>query len=79
MNYDQKTGTPYHIFLDLIGYSLEEYGSNLFNYTQYPQGFGLYGVRLFGGRSKGIRRKSSNRFRFYSGILMRQKGASNVN
>jgi hypothetical protein len=33
MNYDLKTGTPYHIFLDLIGYSMEEYGSNLFDYN----------------------------------------------
>lgn len=33
MNYDRKTGTPYHIFLDLIGYSANEYGSNLFNYS----------------------------------------------
>lgn len=33
MNYDLKTGTPYHIFLDLIGYSANEYGSNLFDYN----------------------------------------------
>jgi len=32
MNYDLETGTPYHIFLDLIGYSANEYGSNLFDY-----------------------------------------------
>ena len=30
MNYDIKTGTPYHIFLDLIGYSDENYGENIF-------------------------------------------------
>jgi hypothetical protein len=30
MNYDIKTGTPYHLFLDLIGYSHENYGENLF-------------------------------------------------
>lgn len=30
MNYDIKTGTPYHLFLDLIGYSHENYGDNLF-------------------------------------------------
>lgn len=30
MNYDLSTGTPYHIFLDLIGYSGERYGANLF-------------------------------------------------
>jgi hypothetical protein len=31
MNYDLKTGTPYHIFLDLIGYSDDMYGTLLFN------------------------------------------------
>lgn len=31
MNYDLKTGTPYHLFLDLIGYSAENYGAPLFN------------------------------------------------
>ena len=30
MNYDIKTGTPYHLFLDLIGYSEEHYGGNLY-------------------------------------------------
>jgi hypothetical protein len=30
MNYDIKTGTPYHLFLDLIGYSDENYGENLY-------------------------------------------------
>lgn len=30
MNYDLRTGTPYHIFLDLIGYSEEHYGEKLF-------------------------------------------------
>ena len=30
MNYDIKTGTPYHLFLDLIGYSEENYGGNLY-------------------------------------------------
>jgi hypothetical protein len=30
MNYDIKKGTPYHLFLDLIGYSHENYGENLF-------------------------------------------------
>ena len=32
MNYDLKsTGTPYLLFLDLIGYSAENYGQPLFN------------------------------------------------
>lgn len=30
LNYDHKTGNPYQIFLDLIGYSEEEYGVNCF-------------------------------------------------
>ena len=30
MNWDIKKGTPYHIFLDLIGYSAENYGETLF-------------------------------------------------
>jgi hypothetical protein len=30
MNYDIKTGTPYHLFLDLIGYSDENYGDTLY-------------------------------------------------
>lgn len=30
LNYDHKTGNPYQIFLDLIGYSDENYGVNLF-------------------------------------------------
>jgi len=30
MNYDIKTGTPYHLFLDLIGYSYDNYGDALF-------------------------------------------------
>lgn len=29
LNYDYKTGTPYWGFLDLIGYSDEQYGSKL--------------------------------------------------
>ena len=32
MNYDLKsTGTPYLLFLDLIGYSEENYGQTMFN------------------------------------------------
>lgn len=30
MNYDLAKGTPYHIFLDLIGYSDEHFGGQLF-------------------------------------------------
>ena len=30
LNYDHKKGNPYQIFLDLIGYSEENYGVNLF-------------------------------------------------
>ena len=30
MNYDIKTGTPYHLFLDLIGYSHDNYGEALY-------------------------------------------------
>ena len=30
MNYDGRQGTPYHLFLDLIGYSHEEFGENLY-------------------------------------------------
>ena len=29
LNYDHKTGTPYWAFLDIIGYSDEEYGEKL--------------------------------------------------
>lgn len=41
MNYDLKTGTPYHIFLDLIGYSMEQYGSNLFDYNNVQRVLGF--------------------------------------
>lgn len=30
MNYDGRQGTPYHLFLDLIGYSDEHFGENLY-------------------------------------------------
>jgi hypothetical protein len=30
MNYDIRTGTPYHLFLDLIGYSFENFGERLY-------------------------------------------------
>lgn len=36
LNYDYQTGTPYWAFLDLIGYSDEEYGAKL-----NPESFSL--------------------------------------
>jgi hypothetical protein len=30
MNYGSRSGTPYHIFLDLIGYSDEHFGMSIF-------------------------------------------------
>jgi hypothetical protein len=30
MNFDAKTGAPYHLFLDLIGYSYENFGERLY-------------------------------------------------
>jgi hypothetical protein len=30
MNFEIRKGTPYHLFLDLIGYSEEQYGAHLF-------------------------------------------------
>jgi hypothetical protein len=30
MNYDLRTGTPYHLYLDLIGYSDEHYGESVY-------------------------------------------------
>ena len=39
MNYDLKTGTPYHLFLDLIGYSMDNYGAPLFNLSNVQQVF----------------------------------------
>jgi len=52
MNYDLKTGTPYHIFLDLIGYSLEEYGSNLFNYSNIQRVLGFMELDYLGDALK---------------------------
>ena len=52
MNYDQETGTPYHIFLDLIGYSLEEYGSNLFNYSNIQRVLGFMELDYLGDALK---------------------------
>jgi hypothetical protein len=33
-NYDTKTGTPFGVFLDLIGYSEDEFGENLISKPQ---------------------------------------------
>ena len=52
MNYDLKTGTPYHIFLDLIGYSADEYGSNLFNYTNIQRVLGFMELDYLGDALK---------------------------
>jgi hypothetical protein len=41
MNYDLKTGTPYHLFLDLIGYSDENYGEPLFNLANVQKVLGF--------------------------------------
>ena len=52
MNYDLKTGTPYQIFLDLIGYSADEYGSNLFNYTNIQKVLGFMELDYLGDALK---------------------------
>ena len=52
MNYDLKTGTPYHIFLDLIGYSMEEHGSNLFNYSNVQRVLGFMELDYLGDALK---------------------------
>jgi hypothetical protein len=52
MNYNLKTGTPYHIFLDLIGYSADEYGSNLFNYDNVQKVLGYMELDYLGDALK---------------------------
>jgi len=52
MNYDLKTGTPYHIFLDLIGYSANEYGSNLFDYGNVHRVLGYMEMDYLGDALK---------------------------
>lgn len=52
MNYDLKTGTPYHIFLDLIGYSMEEFGSKLFNYENIQKVLGYMELDYLGDALK---------------------------
>ena len=53
MNYDlPSTGTPYLLFLDLIGYSADEYGSNLFNYTNIQRVLGFMELDYLGDALK---------------------------
>lgn len=52
MNYDQKTGTPYHLFLDLIGYSQENYGEPLFNLANVQQVMGFMELDYLGDALK---------------------------
>ena len=48
MNYDLKTGTPYHIFLDLIGYSDDMYGTLLFNGKNFNRVLGYMELDYLG-------------------------------
>jgi hypothetical protein len=41
MNYDKMAGTPYYVFLDLIGYSEENYGTLLFDYKNIQKVLGF--------------------------------------
>lgn len=43
-NYDTKTGTPFGVFLDLIGYSKEEFGGSLVTDPTKCLGFLEYGM-----------------------------------
>jgi hypothetical protein len=52
MNYDLKTGTPYHIFLDLIGYSANEYGLSLFDYNNVHRVLGFMELDYLGDALK---------------------------
>jgi hypothetical protein len=38
-NYDARTGTPFGVFLDLIGYSEEQFGENLVKNPQKILGY----------------------------------------
>ena len=38
-NYDSRTGTPFGVFLDLIGYSEDNFGENLVKNPQKVLGF----------------------------------------
>jgi hypothetical protein len=52
MNYDLKTGTPYHIFLDLIGYSDDLYGTLLFNGKNFNRVLGYMELDYLGDALK---------------------------
>ena len=52
MNYDLKTGTPYHLFLDLIGYSVDNYGTPLFNLENTHKVFGFMELDYLGDALK---------------------------
>jgi len=52
MNYDLKTGTPYHIFLDLIGYSDDVYGTLLFNHKDFSRVLGFMELDYLGDALK---------------------------
>ena len=39
MNYDHGNSNPYIAFLDLIGYSLDEYGVQLYNWSEPRLGY----------------------------------------
>jgi hypothetical protein len=52
MNYDLKTGTPYHLFLDLIGYSEDNYGTPLFNLSNISKVFGFMELDYLGDALK---------------------------
>jgi len=52
MNYDQKTGTPYHLFLDLIGYSADNYGEPLFNLSNVQKVMGFMELDYLGDALK---------------------------
>jgi hypothetical protein len=52
MNYDLKTGTPYHIFLDLIGYSDDIYGTLLFDRQNFSRVLGYMELEQLGDALK---------------------------
>jgi hypothetical protein len=52
MNYDLKTGTPYLLFLDLIGYSQENYGQPMFNLANIQKVMGFMELDYLGDALK---------------------------
>jgi hypothetical protein len=53
MNYDlPSTGTPYLLFLDLIGYSAENYGQPLFNLANVQKVMGFMELDYLGDALK---------------------------